>query len=222
MEQAMDTSTQTVQFGKALRGAASLISYLLHPLFVPALVAVLLLFVHPIYTLLEPHDVRVRLMAMVAINTILFPGLIAFLLYKLGFMKSLQMETQRERIIPLAGAILFYFWAFYVSRNLDSVPPALKQWLLGVFLASCFANFINIWKKISLHSMGMGGLMAFCAWQQATDPYWDPQYLLWALLLGGLVGTARLIKNAHTNSELYLGYLGGIACQVAAGIITGM
>ena len=156
---------------------------------------------------------------MVFINTILFPGLVMFLLYRLGFLKSLFMETMKDRIIPLNAAIFFYFWAYYVGRNLDAIPASLQQWLLGVFLGSCVAMFINIWKKISLHAIGMGGLVSFCAWQQATDQHWPMFVLIPSMIIAGLVGTARLIRETHEPSDVYAGYLAGIICQVVAGIV---
>ena len=208
-----------LSFSKPLRALAQLVSWLAHPLFVPAIFAGILLFVHPINQLMIPYPVRIRIMAMVGINTVLFPGLLAFLLYRLGFMKSIYMESQKDRIIPLVVGIMFYFWAFYVGRNLDVIPPSLQQWLLGVFLCSCAAMFTNIWKKISLHGIGMGGAITFCAWQQATDTHWPSFLLIPVLIIGGLVGTARLIRGAHDPSDIYAGYLAGAICQVAAGIV---
>jgi len=116
---------------------------------------------------------------------------------------------------------LFYFWAYYVSRSIEAVPPAFLQWMLGVFLCGCAAEFTNIFKKISLHMIGMGGLVAFMAWQQATDAHWPTWWVPMALLLAGLVGTARLLKNAHAPSEVYAGFLAGIICQLAAGLMVG-
>ena len=212
--------TETLpSFSKPLRGFAQLISWIAHPLFIPAFVAAIILFQHPINRLMLPFDTRIRIMAMVFIKTILFPGLVMFLLYRLGFLKSLFMETMKDRIIPLNAAIFFYFWAYYVGRNLDAIPASLQQWLLGVFLGSCVAMFINIWKKISLHAIGMGGLVAFCAWQQATDQHWPMFVLVPSMIIAGLVGTARLIRETHEPSDVYAGYLAGIICQVVAGIV---
>ena len=210
---------ESIQFSKPLMAFAQFISWLAHPLFVPALIAGVLLFVHPINQLMIPYPVRIRIMAMVGINTVLFPGLLALLLYRLGFMKSIYMESQKDRIIPLVVGIMFYFWAFYVGRNLDVIPASLQQWLLGVFLSSCAAMFTNIWKKISLHAIGMGGAISFCAWQQATDNHWPAYLLIPVLIIGGLVGTARLVRGAHEPSDIYAGYLAGALCQVAAGIV---
>jgi len=220
MDQALPPATEPApSFSKPLRAFAELVSWIVHPLFIPAIVAWIILFQHPINQLMIPYEIRILKMAMVLINTVLFPGLVMFLLYRLGFLKSMFMHTMRDRIIPLNAAIFFYFWTYLVARNSETIPASLQQWLLGVFLCSCAAMFTNIWKKISLHGIGVGGLITFCAWQQATDNYWPKFILILAIILAGLVGSARLIREAHEPSDIYAGYLIGAICQVAAGIV---
>lgn len=219
MEQAISSKQSELNFSRPLSIGAQLVSYLAHPLFIPIYMSWIVLYQHPINKLLIPPEIRVRILAMVFINTVLFPALIVFLLKRLGFIKSLYMETTKERIIPLVAGLIFYFWAYYVSKNLDIVPPSLQQWLLGVFLCSCAAMFVNIWLKISLHTIGIGGFVAFCAMQQATDMNWPHQWLIPGLLVAGLVGTARLIRKAHVPADIYAGYIAAIICQVAAVII---
>jgi len=204
-----------------LRGLAQFFSYLLHPVFIPGAMAAFLLMGHPMFTLLLDEQVRVRLLAMVLLNTILFPVLIAFLLWRLGFTKSLQMETQRERIYPLIINIIFYFWAWNVSRNLPDIPVPLVQWLLGVFLCGSAAMFTNIFMKISLHTIAMGGLFMFSVMMMLTDPFWPFWMLPVVLLIAGLTGTARLLREAHLPSEVYAGYLAGAICQLAGWYIAG-
>jgi len=204
-----------------LRGLAQFFSYLLHPVFIPGAMAAWLLMGHPMFTLLLEEQVRVRLLAMVLLNTVLFPVLIAFLLWRLGFTKSLQMETQRERIYPLIINIIFYFWAWNVSRNLTDIPLPLVQWLLGVFLCGSAAMFTNIFLKISLHTIAMGGLIMFSVMMMLTDPFWPFWMLPVVLLIAGLTGTARLLREAHLPSEVYAGYLAGAICQLAGWYIAG-
>ena len=204
------------EFSKSLKAFAQFVSIVVHPLFIPAIVTFVLLYVHPVNSIVMDPGLRLRMQAMVLINTILFPGLLVLLLYKLGFAKSLQMETQRERFIPLAASLLFFFWAYYVTRNTEGLPLGFRHWMLGIFLCGCAAEFTNIFKKISLHLIGLGGLVAFSGWQQATDMHWPIFMLPLSILLAGLVGTARLIRGAHEPSEIYAGFFAGIICQLAA------
>lgn len=206
---------------RPLRLAAQVVSVLAHPLFIPAIMAAILLFVHPMYTLVLPEAMRVRLLAMILLNTVLFPVLIAFLLWRLGFTGGLQLETQKERIFPLIINIIFYFWAWNVSRNLQGIPVALVQWLLGVFLCSCAAMFTNIFMKISLHTLSMGGLIMFGFLMMRNDSFWPSQLLPIMIIAGGLTGTARLIREAHQPGEVYAGYLAGGICILAGWFIAG-
>lgn len=204
-----------------LRAFAQFFSILFHPVFIPGAMAAWLLMGHPMFTLLIDEQARVRLLAMVLLNTILFPVLIAFLLWRLGFTKSMQMETQRERIYPLIINIIFYFWAWNVSRNLENIPLPLVQWLLGVFLCSSAAMFTNIFMKISLHTIAMGGLVMFGILMMLTDAFWPGLMLSLFLVIAGLTGTARLLREAHAPGEIYAGYLAGAICQLAGWYIAG-
>ncbi len=203
------------------RRIAQVFAVLLHPLFIPGVVAAWILLLHPIHIILLPEGTRVRLLAMVLLNTVFFPALVVFLLWRLGFISGIQLKGQKERITPLIISIIFYFWAWNVSRNLEDVPQALIQWLLGVFLCSCAAMFTNIFMKISLHTLAMGSLMVFSLLMLLHDPYWPHWMLHLSILLAGISGTARLLREAHRPGEVYAGYLAGAMCQLAAWGIAG-
>lgn len=204
-----------------LRLAAQVVSYLLHPLFVPIIVVWLLLYQHPINYLLTDGPIRLRLMAMTFINTLFLPGFVVFLLWRLKFIPNMYLESRKDRIIPLNVVLIFYFWAFYIGRNLEVIPPSMQQWLLGVFLGSCLAMFSNIFFKISLHTIAAGGAVFFFAWQMHIDPHWPQWWLVPVVLLAGMVGTARLLRSAHEPMEIYLGYLAGALSQAVAAFILG-
>lgn len=215
------TAADIPQEAPPLRGplqvAAQVWSYIAHPLFVPGAIAAWILMAHPLNGILLDEGTRLRWLVMILLNTILFPALVTFLLWRLGFTSGMQLPTQRERIIPLVVSIIFYFWAWNVSRNLTDFPPMLVQWLLGIFLSSSAAMFVNIFMKISLHGIAMGGLIAFNLYAVQADPMYWPLWMLQAsLLAAGITGTARLLRRAHTPGQLYGGYLAGIICQVVA------
>lgn len=201
---------------KWLSMLAQVVSYVLHPLFIPFMVVLFVLYRHPVNVLLTDEPIRLRIAAMSFINTVLYPGIFVFLIWRLKFIPSIYLESQRDRIIPLVSCIFFYFWAFYVSRNWEVIPQAVHQWLLGVFLTSSAAMFVNIFMKISLHTLAAGGALSFFIIQTAADPNWPLGALAPVALLAGLVGTSRLIRRAHEPSEIYAGYLAGGICQVAA------
>ena len=204
-----------------LRGVAQVLSYIVHPLFIPAVVTAVLLWVHPLNRLLISDFNKPRIFAMVVLYTAVFPGISVFLLWRLKFISNVYMHTQKERIIPYVIAMFFFFWIYYVSRNLETFPFALKQFLMGVFLSSASAMFANIYTKISMHGMAVGGLVGFAFIQQFRDPYWLGSWSLLALFVAGLICTARLILNAHKPVDIYAGFFTGVLCQVAASFMLG-
>ena len=71
---------------------------------------------------------------------------------------------------------------------------------------------INIWWKISTHSAAIGGvtgaLVAFAAIFNFNPVWW----ICLLLLLGGMVGTSRIILRQHTLEQVVGGYFVGILC----------
>lgn len=201
-----------------VRVFAHIVSYVFHPLFIPAYVMAFLLYVHPFAFIGYEDRMKFLRLASVVVSTLLLPGFAIFLLWRLQFIKSIFLRTQRERIIPYVIAITFYFWVWYVFNNLDS-PMAAKQFLLGSFLAICGAWMANIWFKVSMHGTAMGGLLAFFAIQAMGYPSIGAPYLFIAVFIAGLVCTARFIVGGHTRKEMYAALLIGILAQVIAVLV---
>ena len=114
----------------------------------------------------------------------------------------------------------FFFWAYTVFNKQNIYPPILSSFILGVFLAASAALIANIYFKISMHAIGVGGLMGLCiviANSQTMLMTWP---LALALLIAGIVCTARLIVSDHTQRDIYLGLALGLSAQLIASWIT--
>ncbi len=212
-------SAELNQQPAALRIVAKFLSYLFHPLFIPLYITLVLLWLHPINSLLLDQKRRVLLTAAVFMSTAFFPAVSVFLLWRLQFVDNIYLRQQKERIIPFVISMFFYFWIYYVSRNLDYFPQSLRMFLLGVFLSSASALFANIYTKISMHGIAVGGLAGFAVLQQFTDVHWLPLWTHIAIIIAGVVCTARLILSAHKPVDIYSGFFTGVLCQVAAWLI---
>lgn len=211
----MSTITADLEQPLVVRLGAKFISYMFHPLFVPAMVTAVLLWLHPINRLLIDDFIKPRMFAMVVLYTGLFPAVSVFLLWRLKFIQSIFMRKQKERIIPFVLSMFFYFWIYYVSRNLEYFPNAFKQFLLGVFISSASAMFANMYTKISMHAIGVGGMVSFALIQQFTDAGWQSAWSLSALFIAGMVCSSRLLLDSHKPVDVYAGFFTGVVCQVA-------
>jgi len=207
----------------ALSIPAQIFSYVFHPLFIPVIATWYLAFIHQGYfTGITPHD-RLLIVLRVAINTIIFPGVTVLLLKAVGFIKSIYLKTQRERIIPYVGANLFYFWMYLVFRSQPEVPQILTAFIFGIFLSSSVGLFANIYFKISMHALGMGtlsGLLLIMIF--AGSPYGIFLHAMIVFLIAGLVCTSRMIVSDHRPLDIYSGIFFGIICQLIAALFIGL
>ena len=199
-----------------VRMLAHLFSYLFHPLFIPGYVTAFLLYVHPYAFAGFGDKLKLLRLISVVLLTAFFPAFSVFLLRRLGFADSLFLRTRKERIIPYIISMFFYFWIFYVSRNLQGSPPLFVTFLLGLFISSIAALMANIYFKVSMHAMGMGGLFAFFVMLSMEGSFPMGIYVSLTLLISGLVCTSRMIVSNHYPFEIYVGFLLGIFCELVA------
>ncbi len=200
---------------------AHFFSYLFHPLFVPLYVTLFLMYVHPSYFSGIDDQTKKWLTLSISLTTIFFPAFTILLSKGLGFIDSVFLKTQKDRIIPYIAGGIFYFWMFQVFRHHPAaLNPIVPSFMLGVFLAASVALIANIYFKISMHAIGMGGWLGifFIIMQSNTMLMTWP--LCSVLLITGIVCTSRLLISDHSTKEIYSGLLVGLLCQfVAAAVI---
>jgi hypothetical protein len=207
---------QSGNFPPLIRFLAHLISYLFHPQFITTYVMGFLLFVHPAAFTGMDQKLKVLRFLHVLIFNALFPTFTVFLLWRLKFIQSMHLRTVKERIIPYIIAMIFYWWTWNVFKNLGDMPPAVVNFSLGAFLALCGAWMCNIYFKISMHATATGGALMFFFLYSFVDNYASGLYLSVALLITGLVCTARLVNRDHTAFEIYIGLFVGMLAQWVA------
>jgi len=199
-----------------IRALAHFFSYVFHPLFIPAYVTAFLVFVDPYAFAGVTFKYKLFRLISIFFNTALIPGFAVFLMWRLKLIQSMQLRTQKERIIPYAAAMIFYFWAWYVFHNQKDNPQAFVDFLLGSFLGICAAWFLNIIAKVSMHAIGVGGLAFFFLLQAFGQQDVTGVYFSLAILIAGVVCTSRLLVSDHTQREIYMGLVAGALCQLLA------
>ena len=203
-----------------IRFTASLISWIFHPLFITSYVMAFLIYVHPYaFAGMDPRTKGLR-MIHILLDTALLPLFCVLLMWKLKlFLESVYLRSSRERIIPYILAMIFYWWSWNVFKNLQDSPPVSVHYLLGAFLAVCGAWMCNIWFKISMHAVAMGGLAVFFLLYSLEDPYGSGLYISLAFLVAGAVCTARFLVSDHYPMDIYAGLLVGMLSQLVAWLI---
>lgn len=199
-----------------LRLFARFFSYLFHPLFIPLYVAAYLIYLHPYsFAIFDPKQKFIRLL-FVFVITVFFPAITVFLLWRLKFSESIFLRTQKERIIPYVASIIYFFWAFFVTRNLPGTPVIMVSFFLGTFLCASAALMANSYFKISMHALAVGGAVTYLILLGVIsgEPMGLP--IAAATLLTGIVCTSRLIVSDHHPMEIYWGLILGALSQAVA------
>lgn len=202
-----------------LKVMAQFFSYVFHPLFVPLYVTWFLLYVHPQYFAGYDASGKNWLIARVVYTMVFLPLMTVFLLRRLGFIRSFFLHSSRDRIIPYIACGIFFFWIYLVFRNQPAVPLILTAFCFGVFLAVSAALICNIYFKISMHAIGMGGALGLMFILLSQGRVFMGLPLVITLLLTGCVCTSRLLVSDHRPLEIYSGIFLGLTSQVIAALI---
>lgn len=212
LKEARDLSHQPQN--RLIRLLASLLSYVFHPLFVPVYIAWFMVGVQPhLFAGFTGSQLAIAILRFFLMYSF-FPLVTVLLARGLGFIESVYLRTQKERIIPYIACGIYYFWMSYVLRNQPQFPAQVVQLAMAIFVASSLGLIANIYMKISMHAISMGILLAFMILLSYTQPGNYTFYLSLAFLLAGLVCTARFIVSDHTPREIYTGLLVGIISLV--------
>lgn len=195
---------------------AKLISYIFHPLFVPVYIVGFLVYIQPyLYSGFSAWDKKVVIIQAFVMYTF-FPLITVLLLKGLKFIDSIFLHTQRDRIIPFMASMIWYFWAWYVRHNLSGTPHVLVYFSLAIFIVSILGMLANIYMKVSMHAMAMGVATTFLMLMSFSQDISFTVYVSLALIITGIVCTARLIVSDHTSKEIYVGLFIGAISQIAA------
>lgn len=184
-----------------------IISYFLHPLFIP-LYSLAFIFLYPdLYPLILPIMVKLWILAATLIFTLIIPVAGVLLVAKGFFSENLELNKRAQRHLPLALSITSYMILIWLLRN-TLVPPLFIYVLYSATIALAFALIINMFYKISLHALGWSALSVvifrICLLNISVLPL-----LIACIGITGLVGYARLKQNAHNIFQVMAGYMAG-------------
>lgn len=197
-----------------MKSIANMISHLFHPLLMATYGCLIVFFglTDTIYFIFTPLKLKFVLTLTIFAFTFLLPVLNLLILYKLGYVSSLMIENRKERTFPLLMTALCYFGLFYMIYDFN-IWPAIKLFILGGGLCIFFAAIITLWWQISAHMIGVGGLigalLAICYFMQMPIMI----AICTCLIIAGCIGFARLKLNAHTSTQVYVGFIFGCVVQ---------
>jgi hypothetical protein len=211
---ATEADGQNISFHPIIKFAAKVVSYIFHPLFIPVYIGYFFIYILRIFPQFTEWD-KTKLLISFTVNYTVLPLVTILLTKGLGFISSIYLKTQRDRIIPYVATGIFYFWIWYVFRT-QAFPKEVVMFSLAVFLASSLGLIVNSYMKVSMHAISVGVVSALFVIMGFLSGDNIGAYISIALLLAGLVCTARMINNEHIPVEVYTGLFIGILAQLVA------
>ena len=189
--------------------AARVVSLVFTPFYLPLVGLMALFFLS--YLRLLPLDYRLGVLAMVYFFTILLPTFLIHLYRRYQGWSLIELGIKERRMVPYVISILCYFVCFYLMEQLH-MPHFMGSIVIIALFIQISCAVTNLWWKVSTHTAAIGGVAgALIIFGEVFhfNPVW---WLCLVLLLGGVLGTARMVLRLHTLSQVVGGFLIGIVC----------
>jgi membrane-associated phospholipid phosphatase len=193
------------------RTVALLLSYLFHPVLMPTLGVAAILALSPYYI---PQGVYLLVVLYVFLGTYILPSLLILAFWKLKLVDSIHLANAKERRYPYLLSALFFYMTAQTVRNFP-IPDIVPKYLLSGVLLLGLSLILLRFSKISAHMAGLGGLLGLSLYLSYAFYIQLLPVIAIILVVAGLIGTARLILNAHSSEQVYAGFTLGLGCVFA-------
>lgn len=136
--------------------------------------------------------------ALFTIATALLPSLLVYVAYRKGYVRSLDLTSRAERIVPSAFTALCAVAVYPLLRELDA-PKVVLGVAAALAVQLTVLAVVTSWWKVSYHAATAAGLAAIAS-------TWNSVSLgLMLVALAGLVGWARIRLGRHTRAQVAVG-----------------
>jgi uncharacterized membrane protein HdeD (DUF308 family) len=154
--------------------------------------------------------------------TCVFPAIATLILHRLKIVDDLDVSQRKQRILPYIIFLFFYLCTFMMFKPKPTPSlvymedPILATAILGATLSLIISFFLNNFKKVSMHTTGISGLLGFAIGISFYSNHPMFAIVLLALLATGLLAASRIVLRAHTPTETFWGMFSGLFSQFLA------
>ena len=160
------------------------------------------------------------LVSLIFITTFIIPVLSLYILKMSGTISSITLDKKEERLTPMIYTAIMYGVTAYMFSTKLELGEMIAVYLGISTILILLTGIITIFWKISLHAIGIGGLIGFLfGLNQQTSLTHFELLLPLLLLIAALILSARLKLNAHSTQQVYVGFVLGIFVSFVSIII---
>lgn len=187
------------------------ISIILHPIFMPTIAIYLSLKLIPNIGFAITNYLSF-IYPILILSTIILPLMSVYFLKKKKIISSLEMRNHKERSLPIFITIMWMIYGYYKLAEIFVLSPILKSECIGAIIILLTASIISIFWKISLHMLGIGGLVGVLFGLNILfgGIY---QIAILSVVISGFLASARITEKAHNEAQIYTGFLIGFLIE---------
>ena len=192
---------------------ARIISMLFTPFYLP-IIGLAMLFTFS-YLSMFPWTYKIQVLLLTYLFTILLPSLLIHLYRRYQGWNLIELGHRERRMVPYAISIVCYFTCIYVMDRLH-MPHFMSSIVVAALAVQIVCALINVWWKISIHTAaagGMGGSVFAFSLFLGFNPIW---WFCLIFLLGGILGTCRMILRQHSLAQVVVGFWVGFLAAATA------
>ena len=191
---------------------AQVISILGHPIFMPLYAFGLLIYTNPYINMMISTGSRYFIITILVVFTITLPVITALLFKLFGLIDSVFMKTAKERMWPFIITLIWYYMGYQLFNKIQ-VPQSLNLLMIGTISVISVAIIITIRWKISIHMLGIGGVIGAIIGISQRFQFDHSLLLIVLFLFAGLIGYSRLKTKSHNFQQIYIGFIIGLVIE---------
>lgn len=189
------------------------VNFLFHPLLMPSYFIAILLFISSMMVN-NPLSVKVAILKMVGFITILTPILsmgLSSLINRL--MGEKNPDTYYDFLVSTVLSIS-YALAIYVLKDYITLHLSLRLFLAPLLIVGFYHLFRAVGFRFSVWTASFGALFTFLYLLSISYITGLMTISVVVIILGGLVGSARICDDKDTLSGVAVGYLVGLLSAI--------
>jgi membrane-associated phospholipid phosphatase len=194
-----------------VKKSALLLSFLFHPLIVPTLIFIFLMFGPKGVS--ESHFYNEwGIIFIVFITTFIIPSLSILTMKLTGNISSMHLKYREERIFPFSMVSFFYVISTYLFYLKLEVGIIYILTLAAITICVILLTGITFFWKISAHMVAIAGFLAIVLVIAMKNPNSNlVGLIITGTILSGAIASARLYLNSHDSLEILGGFVLGFS-----------
>ncbi len=176
-------------------------------------------FYFPLMLEISPRNFNL-ILGFVFCFTFILPVVNIIMFRYFGTISSYTMHTRHERLVPFIAISIIYLVMIFLFYNKLPLSENFNKLMAIVTALVVVSTLVTLFYKISIHSIAASGMIGIML---PLNKAIENNVLLWptaiALVIAGLIMSARLYLNAHTFNEVLTGALTGFTVGFAGMLI---